>query len=251
MKAEERWQPTKFVHRRGKWVASSDGVEVGPGSRFIADLACGAYERALGGHAGGDLLDLGCGKVPLYGAYRNLVSSVTCIDWPQSTHPSIHVDVQCDLRGPIPFPDASFDTVLATDLLEHLPNVENCWSEMVRLLRPSGRLIVGVPFLYWLHEVPNDYCRYTEYALAWHCAETKLEVMLLEAYGGSPEVIVDIVLKHLALFPSAARLGYLLARATVQLPTIRRLSLRTRKMFPLGYVLIARKNDVGTLVAAD
>lgn len=241
MKERELWHPTKFVKCSGKWVASSDRGEVGIGSRFIADIACQQYERVITTFASGKLLDVGCGKVPLYGIYNSLVSSATCIDWPGSMHGLRHVDLTCDLSEAIPLADSSFDTVLASDVLEHLPNVELCWSEMVRLLRPGGHLIIGVPFMYWVHEAPNDYGRYTEYALARLAKLSSLEITELYAYGGSPEVFCDLALKHMSIAPSLANLFYHAARYFVRVPLVKQLSMRTRALFPLGYILVARK----------
>lgn len=42
-----------------------------------------------------------------------------------------------------PLPDASFDTVLVSELLEHLPQWQSCVDEAVRLLRPGGVLYVS------------------------------------------------------------------------------------------------------------
>ena len=39
---------------------------------------------------------------PPYGAYRDLVTSVTCVDWPQTLHPRPYLDVEADLTQPMP-----------------------------------------------------------------------------------------------------------------------------------------------------
>jgi len=45
----------------------------------------------------------------------------------------------------LPFPDATFDRVIASEVLEHLWADERAISELVRVLRPGGRLAVTVP----------------------------------------------------------------------------------------------------------
>ena len=70
-----------------------------------------------------------------------------------------------------------------------------------RLLKPDGKLILGVPFLYWLHEEPHDYYRYTEFALDRFCQLSGLRLVELTPYGGLPEVFIDMSSKCLALFP--------------------------------------------------
>lgn len=45
----------------------------------------------------------------------------------------------------MPFPDASFDLVLATDIIEHVDDDETALAEIARVLRPGGRVLVTVP----------------------------------------------------------------------------------------------------------
>jgi len=177
--------------------------------------------------------------VPLYELYRPTVSSTVCVDWPKSHHSQAHVDVTCDLNRPLPFKSASFDTILLSDVVEHLFDYPTAWSEMARVLRPSGRAIVGVPFLYWLHEEPYDYFRPTEFALRRFCQDNGLRVITLEPYGGALDVIFDIAAKHLAISTALARAFYWAGRAV--LPLGRRALARTERKFPLGYVLVAER----------
>ena len=45
----------------------------------------------------------------------------------------------------LPFADATFDVVIAAEVLEHLPDDERAVTELARVLKPSGRLAVTVP----------------------------------------------------------------------------------------------------------
>jgi SAM-dependent methyltransferase len=45
----------------------------------------------------------------------------------------------------LPFPDASFDKVIAAEVLEHLPDDERAFAELDRVLKPGGALAVTVP----------------------------------------------------------------------------------------------------------
>ena len=65
----------------------------------------------------------------------------------------------------MPFGDASFDTVLLLDVLEHIANPESALAEARRALRPGGRLLLTIPFAYPMHDQPHDYQRLTEYGL--------------------------------------------------------------------------------------
>ncbi|HEX9554607.1 MAG TPA: class I SAM-dependent methyltransferase, partial [Streptosporangiaceae bacterium] len=45
----------------------------------------------------------------------------------------------------IPFPDGSFDKVIAAEVLEHLPADQSAMNEIARVLRPGGMAAVTVP----------------------------------------------------------------------------------------------------------
>jgi SAM-dependent methyltransferase len=201
------------------------------------------YDVYLPRYARGRLADLGCGKVPLYGAYRDLVQSVTCVDWQQSVHASAHLDYEADLGQPLPFEAASFDVIILSDVLEHVPEPQLLWREMARVLAPGGHAIVNVPFLYGVHEAPHDYARYTEYALRRFAATVGLEVPVLIPVGGSLHVMADLLAKHLA---HARVVGTALASAVQGLVASidrsswgHRVTKRTGERFSLGYFMVA------------
>ena len=105
--------------------------------------------------------------------------------------------------------------------------------------------MVNVPFLYGVHEAPHDYFRYTEFALRRFAAEAGLEVLRLDAVGGSVEVLADLLAKHLAVLPG---LGHALAVAVQALAQAfgrtrpgRRVAARSARSFPLGYFMVCRR----------
>jgi SAM-dependent methyltransferase len=241
----QRWQPTKFVSAAGGLRASRDRKQVAVSSRFITDIVAQWYERAIRAHARGRLLDMGCGHVPLYGVYRDLVQESICIDWGNTLHPSVHIDFAVDLNGKLPFENGSFDTVLLTDVLEHLSEPAGAMCEAARILRFGGKLIVGVPFFYWVHEKPHDYYRYTEFALQRMCRLGGLSVVDLQIYGGLPEILFDLTAKGLASLPpplSGLCLPFhIIASCFDATWLVRKLSEWNKASWPLGYVVIAEK----------
>ena len=50
----------------------------------------------------------------------------------------------------LPFADAAFDRVMASEVLEHIPDDDAAFSELARVLRPGGTLAITVPA--WLPE---------------------------------------------------------------------------------------------------
>jgi SAM-dependent methyltransferase len=241
----ESWKPGKFVVKRGRLAASMDPSQVGVGSRLFADRVASFFSDSLPEFARGRLADLGCGEVPLYGAYRDLVTDTVCVDWAGSSHGGSHVDVECDLGEAIPLPDEYFDTVILSDVLEHIASPESIWHEMARILKPGGTVLISVPFFYWIHEAPHDHHRFTEYALRRSAEGAGFEVLRLEPLGGVPEILADLLAKNLqgvrlagkAMASAIQRL----AAAFVRTRPGRRLSERTGRAFPLGYAMVARK----------
>jgi len=68
-------------------------------------------------------------------------------------YPYGEIDVVSDIWS-IPLPDATFDAVLCTEVLEHVPYPIQAVEELSRLLRPGGRLILTVPSNALRHQDP-------------------------------------------------------------------------------------------------
>lgn len=138
--------------------------------------------------ARGRLLDVGCGQKPYEQIFRPYVTEyvgleheATFAETSSSEHAS-RPDVYYD-GVTIPFEDASFDTLLNIQVLEHTPRPQALVHEMARVLRPGGLLIASVPFSFRLHEEPHDYFRYTPHGLRDMFDRAGLEIVELTAQG--------------------------------------------------------------------
>lgn len=133
-----------------------------------------AIHRSLGGSAVGELLEIGCGNAlgSLY--FSGAASRVVATDLPIVDHGAHSVglelarrlvaavgDTNIEVIGcsalELPFPDESFDTVLAIYSLEHLPDRPKALRAARRVLRPGGRLIAAVPAIGWSLLYPFDF----------------------------------------------------------------------------------------------
>ena len=65
----------------------------------------------------------------------------------------------------LPFPDNFFDIVIVNNIIEHCRNTQKAVFEFRRVLKDGGAIYYTIPFIYPIHEAPNDYVRYTEYGL--------------------------------------------------------------------------------------
>ena len=245
MRNAESWKPSKFEYHKGRLRGSRDPKAVGIASRVMVDLIAEFYQRELPKYAKGHLVDLGCGHVPLYATYKDLVSQNTCLDWANTAHENGYLDQVQDLNKPIDSPDASVDTIVLSDVLEHIRKPEELIREMFRLLRPNGHVIMNVPYYYGLHEQPYDYFRYTRFALKSMAEDAGFEVVHLEAIGGVPEIIADLVSKTAMFFPYVGKFtARVVQRSTgwfIRGGWGRKLSRTTSADFPFGYALVLRK----------
>lgn len=241
MRNTEAWQPSKVLQqpRSGHYVPNPRYVTLG--SHHIVRLLAIEYARVITAHSRGRLLDCGCGDVPYYSMYRDLVSETLCIDWGEGVHGKEHVDHEVDLNQTLPLPSESFDTVLLADVLEHIAVPERLIAELARVLAPQGKLLVMVPFFYQVHEPPHDYYRYTRFSLERLCREAGLTVIELEPYGGYPDVLLDLFNKGLAKLGPICHAYLTVTRFAVRNPWIVRWRQRTAERFPLGYCLVASK----------
>jgi ubiquinone/menaquinone biosynthesis C-methylase UbiE len=67
-----------------------------------------------------------------------------------------NIDIVCDITN-IPCSDNSFDAILCTEVLEHLPDPICALKEFSRVLKPNGVLILTAPFVSMTHFAPYHY----------------------------------------------------------------------------------------------
>jgi ubiquinone/menaquinone biosynthesis C-methylase UbiE len=67
-----------------------------------------------------------------------------------------NIDIISDVES-IPVPSRSFDVILCTEVLEHIPHPEKALAEFFRILRPGGLLLLTAPFTSQTHFAPHHY----------------------------------------------------------------------------------------------
>jgi SAM-dependent methyltransferase len=112
----------------------------------------------------GQLLDVGCGSKP----YRNLFINVDRyigleFDTPESRAAG-YAEFFYD-GNHFPFNDASYDVVVSNQVLEYVFNPDEFLNEIFRILKPEGKVLLSVPFVWDEHLQPLDYARYSSFGL--------------------------------------------------------------------------------------
>lgn len=105
-----------------------------------------------------------------------------------STNPNIFADVTR-----VPLMAQSVDSILCTEVLEHLPNPQACVDEIHRLLSTGGVALASVPFFYPVHADPYDFQRFTEDGLRQLFRKfNSVEVHRMGGYAGVLGLMLEI-----------------------------------------------------------
>ncbi len=143
-----------------------------PFARVLHDRSVGRHLPRLRGRA----LELGAGKhnyAPLATGTSEYIRS----DY-QPDPADGRIGVDATRTG---FDDASVDSVICMSALEHIGDYPAALSEMFRILRPGGQLLLCVPWLFPYHGAPDDYHRFSASALRSHLH--RFEITEFEAVG--------------------------------------------------------------------
>ena len=154
---------------------------------------------ALRPYVRGRLLDDGCGARPFYEILKEQVDQYVGIDVPEEWEPGRDIDIYAD-GCRLPFPEDAFDTVLSASVIEHVADTEGYMSEIARVLKPGGHLLLLAPFTYPVHAPVHDYYRYTPQGLRVLASCYGFDVLTLRPGGGPVCFLVDFCVKGAEFF---------------------------------------------------
>ena len=146
---------------------------------------------------GGRLLDFGCGAKP----YRKLFAHVTeyiGIDIENEGHDHKNEKIDVYYNGKeVPFEKETFDAILSSEVFEHVPDINECLQELSRILKPKGKILITVPFVWQEHELPFDFRRFTTTGIKKCLTENNFEILVEEKTGHYVEVVVQLWMTYL------------------------------------------------------
>lgn len=171
---------------KNAWIEFSERLGtslVHPQSRLIRFQKEAVQEAKK--YAKGKLVDIGCGRMPYRKELEPLVDLYIGVDHPEVSKryiSDIKPEVLADAKK-LPFKNDSFDIALLIQVLEHVDAPDKVIKEAARVLRPGGVLILSVPFLYPLHDMPYDWGRYTKTALKSFISQADLRLVKMKTQG--------------------------------------------------------------------
>ena len=202
--------------------------------------------------SGSVVLDAGAGDSP----YRHYFEHAhyVAVDFAATAyHEFRNLDAICRLEQ-LPFADESFDAVLCSEVLEHVPQPSMVLSELRRVLKPGGRLFMTTPQSWEVHEAPYDYFRYTSFGLGALMSQAGLTVEVIEARGGFFTMLAQRM-RHVPLYLTTvpvlrSKLGRRAMRIVFMRFLVRLLvsvdPLDTKRIDTIGYACVAVRPAAAT-----
>ena len=142
------------------------------------------------------ILDLGCGNKPYY--HNNVNGKLVCFDIKKTKINDVIGDASS-----LPFKNNAFDVILSINSFYYFNNPFISVKEVSRILKKNGKFILIMPFIYPIHDAPDDKYRFTEFGIK-SLLEDDFAIKELQCIGGIfnlPAVIMHSLLKGFRFMP--------------------------------------------------
>jgi SAM-dependent methyltransferase len=195
----------------------------------------------------GTMLDFGCGAKPYKPFFDVDLYIGVDIKKSDNAYSDDRVDVLYDGKS-IPFKDESFDSILATEVIEHIFDIDDVLADLVRVLKKSSYMLISCPFVWEEHEIPYDFARYTSYGVIYLLEKHGLKVIKQEKTTNYVETIMQMWLLYLHqyVFPRNRYLRFSLSLFFI--PLINSMGIILGSILPKNYlfynnnIIIVQKN---------
>jgi len=186
------------------------GILVNP--LFIIRYTLFKYLKSSFKYLYGKLLDFVCGFSP-YKSYINCDEYIRVdIASMYNNFGNLKNDIIYYDGKTLPFNDEEFDSIFCTEVLEHIPNIDEITSELFRVLKHKGIILISVPFTWDEHEVPNDYRRFTQYGIKLLLEKNGFNIINIQKTTKTIHTITQLLTNAMfqALFTHSVYFNYLI-----------------------------------------
>lgn len=206
-----------------------------------------ALKKVLSQYAQGKMIDIGCGDKPYKEMALPFVTEHIGVDHSDTMHNKSNIDLFGDAYH-IPEQNEYFDTILCTDVLEHLEEPGAAIAEAYRVLKTGGYAIYTVPFFWHLHEEPRDFYRYTKWGLKYLFEKNGFEIIEIKPLSGFIVTFAQELCYFLELFRRGGKLNPLwwlipIVNSIIQSFAFLLNKIDSTKQFSIEYLCIARKSE--------
>jgi SAM-dependent methyltransferase len=193
------------------------------------------------------VLDVGSEDMPYYPEFAPVAASYEGAD----IVPGPYVDYVGPLED-LTAPDASFDLVLATQVLEHVRNPQQALRQIARVLAPGGHAFITTHGVYPFHPHPTDYWRWTQQGFVALVEDVpELELVELVPHRHTMSCLALLVATYVEMAATKARvapLGWpLIALLNVAGPVgdrlVRRLQYPRTQTLVMNFLLVLRRRE--------
>lgn len=138
------------------------------------------YEELAKVTLSGTILDIGGSRKS---GYHQLVKGEhvwTVVNYGDQ-HPG--QDLNFNAEEKFPLEKESYDHALTMNVIEHIFDTHNVFSEVQRILKPGGLFVSSVPYMHHIHGSPDDFNRYTESAYRKYAERYGFEIIYIQPLG--------------------------------------------------------------------
>lgn len=191
---------------------------------------------------GSRVLDAGAGML----AFKPLFAGFTYAAFDKA--PAQGLDFTADAAA-IPRSDGAFEAVICSAVLEHAQDPAAVLKELLRVLKPGGKLLITVPHIHFIHGEPEDYLRFTGYGIRRYAEQAGFIVRSVEPVGGLPAFAATMLatgmLSAARFVPGLSLPARLLNTVVTRMAVALDRRLDRKKLFAYGYILTAEKKSGG------
>lgn len=158
---------------------------------YVARKGLRTHITGLSDSITGKTLDIGCGLKPYEKLFNSTSYTGVEID---SEDNKVKKKAEYYYDGKtLPFNDNEYDSIIFSQVFEHVFNPDGFLQEVNRVLKKEGKILLTVPFVWDEHEQPYDYARYSSFGLKSILIKNGFEIISLSKSINDIRVITQLI----------------------------------------------------------